>query len=212
MLSLPELASIAHKLLVPFSIAFIFTISACTIIRSVDLSILLPSILRPQKGLALPSLNQSRWMQARCWKDNAASLVQQAYIKVCHCLPLSYSASRQIVCSDAVLTVFLLQFPGKVFQVFDPDGPQVFIPPNLIDEIEAFPDNVLSISDGVEEVSSGSVWIKRNPLMGCSCSRPSIPCFLTLETRNGLHGQNKILTRMLVSNFLLTLRKLLTSL
>jgi hypothetical protein len=211
MLSLPELVSAAHKLLIPFSIAFIFTISACTIIRSIDLSIL-TFIMRPQKGLPLPSLDRSRLEQARCWKYNAVGLVQQAYIKVCHCLPLSHFASGQIVCSNAVLIVFLLQFPGRVFQVFALDGPQVFIPPNLMDEIMALPDNILSISDGVKEVSSGDIWIKRTPLMGCSCSRPSIPCFLTLETRNGLHGQSKILTRMLVSNFLLTLRIFLTSL
>ena len=211
MLSLLELVSTAQQLLIGFSIAFIFTVSTCTILLSVDLS-MLPLITRPQKRLSLPSLDRSRWEQARCWKHNAIGLVQQAYTKVCHCLPPSHLISGKIVCSNAVLIVLLLQFPGKVFQVFAPDGPQVFIPPNLMDEIKAFPDNVLSISDGIKEVSSGGIWIKRKPLMGCSCSIASIPCFLTLETRNGLHGQSKILTRMLVSNFLLTLRKLLTSL
>ncbi|KAH8792319.1 cytochrome P450 [Hyaloscypha sp. PMI_1271] len=114
MLSLPELVSTAQQVLIGFSIAFIFTVSTCTIIRSMDLSTL-PLITRPQKRLSLPSLDRSRWEQARCWKHNAIGLVQQAYIK----------------------------FPGKLFQVFAPDGPQVFIPPNLMDEIKAFPDNLL---------------------------------------------------------------------
>lgn len=42
--------------------------------------------------------------------------------------------------------------PGKVFQVYSPDGPQVFILPNMMDEVKAFPDNVLSIIDAFSEV------------------------------------------------------------
>jgi hypothetical protein len=51
-----------------------------------------------------------------------------------------------------MLTPLRLQFPGKVFQVYSRAGPQVFIPPNLMEELKARPDSVLSISEGVREV------------------------------------------------------------
>ncbi|KAN0120284.1 cytochrome P450 [Hyaloscypha variabilis] len=50
-----------------------------------------------------------------------------------------------------MLTPLRLQFPGKVFQVYSRAGPQVFIPPNLMEELKARPDSVLSISEGVRE-------------------------------------------------------------
>jgi hypothetical protein len=45
-----------------------------------------------------------------------------------------------------------MQFPGQVFQAFSPDGPQVFIPPNMLDEVKAFPDNVVSMTHAIKEV------------------------------------------------------------
>jgi hypothetical protein len=54
----------------------------------------------------------------------------------------------------------LLQLPGKVFQILTQEGPQVFIPPSLMNEVKALPGNVLSISDGIRKASDGSKTIK----------------------------------------------------
>jgi hypothetical protein len=86
-----------------------------------------------------------------------------------------------------MLTPLRLQFPGKVFQVYSRAGPQVFIPPNLMEEFKALPDSVLSISEGVREV--GLVHVKKDSnLMDHSSSRLNIPCSLILDTRSGLCG------------------------
>ncbi|KAE9380887.1 hypothetical protein N431DRAFT_459803 [Stipitochalara longipes BDJ] len=69
------------------------------------------------------SLNLSLWEQAYQWHKDAVGLIQRAHTT----------------------------FPGRVFQVYSRAGPQVFIPPNMMDEIKALPDNVLSISDWIRE-------------------------------------------------------------
>jgi ent-kaurene oxidase len=82
------------------------------------------SFPQPKTTQGLPTLNLSVRKQARRWKRDAIALVEEAYQK----------------------------FPGKVFQVHAPDGPQVFIPHNMIEEIKAFPDSTISILDGVREL------------------------------------------------------------
>ena len=80
---------------------------------------------------------------------DALGLVRESYDTVCpsmltllfwHSLVKDY-ANRD--CSA---------FPGRVFQVFAPRGPQISIPPNMMDEVKALSDSVLSVSDGIREV------------------------------------------------------------
>jgi len=52
-----------------------------------------------------------------------------------------------------MLTQSLMQFPGKIFQVYSHDGPQVFIPPNMMDEVLRLPDNILSMTAAYKDVS-----------------------------------------------------------
>jgi hypothetical protein len=46
-----------------------------------------------------------------------------------------------------------MQFPGRIFQVYSHKGPQVFIPRNMMDEVNLLPDNILSISAAYKDVS-----------------------------------------------------------
>ena len=52
------------------------------------------------------------------------------------------------------------QFHDKVYQIKATEGVQVLIPPKLVGEIKGFPEDILSASAAVDEVSCDT------PLMG----------------------------------------------
>jgi len=69
-------------------------------------------------------------------------------------VPLPFCLSlQQYFCFGLMLTQSLMQFPGKIFQVYSHDGPQVFIPPNIMDEVRRLPDNILSMTAAYKDVS-----------------------------------------------------------